>query len=303
MLTILAGGTGSAKLVRGLSTVIKNFSVICNVGDNIWIHGMYVCPDIDTIVYALANMLDVNRGWGIKHDSFEFNKQLETLGEESWFNIGDKDLATHLLRTKMLRDGKGLVEITQWMCDRFGINAKIIPATEDHLETRIITEDKEMHLQEFWVKNHANGKVKGVRYYGVNKIKPSLYALDAIKSSNMIIIAPGNPISSISPILAIKEIKNLLVKMKNKCVAVSPIIGTNPISGPAAKYMESVNVDVSPYGVAKFYSDVISKFVIHTTDKIYASKIAGLGVRVYDTNIIMKYKNDETRLASYLLGL
>ena len=106
MLTILAGGTGSAKLVRGLSTVIKNFSVICNVGDNIWIHGMYVCPDIDTIVYALANMLDVNRGWGIKHDSFEFNKQLETLGEESWFNIGDKDLATHLLRTKMLRDGK-----------------------------------------------------------------------------------------------------------------------------------------------------------------------------------------------------
>jgi len=303
LITTLAGGTGSAKLVRGLSTVTQDFSVVCNVGDNIWIHGLYVCPDIDTIVYSLANMLDSDRGWGIKHDSFEFNRQLEILGEESWFNIGDKDLATHLVRTKMLRDGKGLFEITQWICNRFGVSTKIIPATESHMETRIVTEAGEMHLQEFWVKNHANGNVKAVTYYGANKTKPTLQALDAIKSSSMIIIAPGNPISSIAPILAIKGIKDLLMKMKNKCVAVSPIVGAQPVSGPAAKYMESVGVEVSPYGVAKFYSDIISKFVIHTSDRRYTSKIEDLGIKVYDTNIIMKDKGDESRLASYLLGL
>jgi LPPG:FO 2-phospho-L-lactate transferase len=303
LITTLAGGTGSAKLVRGLSTVTQDFSVVCNVGDNIWIHGLYVCPDIDTIVYSLANMLDSDRGWGIKHDSFEFNRQLEILGEESWFNIGDKDLATHLVRTKMLRDGKGLFEITQWICNRFGVSTKIIPATESHMETRIVTEAGEMHLQEFWVKNHANGNVKAVTYYGANKTKPTLQALDAIKSSSMIIIAPGNPISSIAPILAIKGIKDLLMKMKNKCVAVSPIVGAQPVSGPAAKYMESVGVEVSPYGVAKFYSDIISKFVMHTSDRRYANKIEDLGIKVYDTNIIMKDKGDESRLASYLLGL
>jgi len=303
LITTLAGGTGSAKLVRGLSTVTQDFSVVCNVGDNIWIHGLYVCPDIDTIVYSLANMLDSDRGWGIKHDSFEFNRQLEILGEESWFNIGDKDLATHLVRTKMLRDGKGLFEITQWICNRFGVSTKIIPATESHMETRIVTEAGEMHLQEFWVKNHANGNVKAVTYYGANKTKPTLQALDAIKSSSMILIAPGNPISSIAPILAIKGIKDLLIKMKNKCVAVSPIVGAQPVSGPAAKYMESVGVEVSPYGVAKFYSDIISKFVIHTSDRRYTSKIEDLGIKVYDTNIIMKDKGDESRLASYLLGL
>lgn len=303
LITALVGGTGSAKLVRGLSTVTQDFAVVCNVGDNIWIHGLYICPDIDTIVYSLANMLDSDRGWGIKHDSFEFNRQLEILGEESWFNIGDKDLATHLVRTKMLRDGKGLFEITQWICNRFGVSTKIIPATESHVETRIVTEAGEMHLQEFWVKNHANGNVKAVTYYGANKTKPTLQALDAIKSSNMIIIAPGNPVSSIAPMLAIKGIKDLLIKMKNRCIAVSPIVGTRPVSGPAAKYMESVGVEVSPYGVAKFYSDIISKFVIHTSDRMYADKIEDLGIKVYDTNIIMKDKGDESRLASYLLGL
>jgi LPPG:FO 2-phospho-L-lactate transferase len=303
LLTILAGGSGSSKLVRGLNTVTEDFAVVCNVGDNIWIHGLYVCPDIDTTVYALANMLDPERGWGIKHDSFEFNRQLGTLGEESWFNIGDKDLATHLVRTKMLRDGKGLFEITRWICDRFGVGIPVIPVTENHVETRIVTEEGEMHLQEFWVKNRANGQVKNVTYYGANKTKPTPQAVDALKSSKMIIIAPGNPISSIAPILAIKGMKDILVKLKNRCVAVSPIIGTEPVSGPAAKYMESVGVEVSPYGVAKYYSDVISKFVIHTSDKRYASEIEELDIKVYDTNIIMKDKDDEGRLASYLIGL
>ncbi|MFQ5940404.1 MAG: 2-phospho-L-lactate transferase [Nitrososphaerales archaeon] len=303
LITILAGGTGSAKLVRGVSTVTKDFSVICNVGDNIWIHGLYVCPDVDTIVYVLADILDSDRGWGIKHDSFEFNKQLKILGEESWFNIGDKDLATHLVRTKMRREGKGLFEIMKYVCDKIGVTANIIPVTETHVETRVVTEEGEMHLQQFWVKNHAKGKVKDVRYHGANRAKPTLQAIDAIKSSNMIIIAPGNPISSIAPMIAIKGIKDILTKLKGKCVAVSPIIGSKPVSGPAEKYMEAVGVEVSPYGVAKFYSDFVSKFVMQRSDRSYARKIEDLGMKAYDTNIIMKDKEDESRLASYLIGL
>lgn len=303
LITILAGGTGSAKLVRGLSTMTEDFSVICNVGDNIWIHGLYICPDIDTVVYTLANILDSDRGWGVKHDTFECNRQLETLGGESWFNIGDKDLATHLVRTKMLRDGRSLFEITQWISNRLGVKAKIIPATENHVETRIVTDEGEMHLQEFWVKNHANGNVKDVKYFGAKKTRPTLDAVDAIKLSKMIIIAPGNPISSIAPMLAIKGIKDNLTKLKDKCVAISPILGTKPISGPAAKYMESVGVEVSPYGVAKFYSEVISNFVVHTSDTKYSSMIEELGIKVHDTNIIMKDQKDERRLGSYLLGL
>lgn len=303
MLTILAGGSGSVKLVRGLSSVTKDFAVVCNVGDNIWLHGLYICPDIDTIVYGLSNMLDLERGWGVKQDSFEFLRQLELLGEESWFKIGDKDLAVHLLRSKMLKAGKSLLEITQWICSRFGVSTKIIPATDNHLETRIVTEEGEMHLQEFWIKRNANGKVKDVIYSGANKARPTLEALDAIKSSSMIIFAPANPVSSIGPILAIKGIRDALTKVKNKCIAISPVIGNKPISGPAAKYMQALGIEVSPYGVAKFYSDVISRFLIHTSDGQFASKIEDLGIKVYDTNIIMKDRKDESRLASYLLGL
>ncbi|MEM2759553.1 MAG: 2-phospho-L-lactate transferase [Nitrososphaerales archaeon] len=303
MITVLAGGTGSAKLVRGFNTQEKELAVICNVGDNIWLHGLYICPDIDTVVYALAGMLDLKKGWGIKHDSFEFIRQLEILGEESWFNIGDKDLATHLVRTKMLKEGKGLYEITQWMCSRFGVYAKIIPVTESHVETRIGTEEEEMHLQEFWVKRRATGKIRKITYHGASKTKPIPEAMEAIRSSSMVVIAPGNPITSIAPILAIKGMSEFLTRMRKKCVAVSPIVGNKPVSGPAAKYMESAGVEVSPYGVAKFYSDIISKFIIHTSDKQYAAKIEGLGIKTYDTNIIMNDASDEARLASYILRL
>ena len=303
MITILAGGTGSVKLVRGLGSVTKDLAVVCNVGDNIWLHGLYICPDIDTIVYGLANMLDIERGWGVRHDSFEFLRHLELLGGESWFRIGDKDLAMHLIRTKMLEDGKSLFDITQWICSRFGVNTKVIPVTDNHMETRVVTEHGDMHLQEFWIKHSADMEVKGIVYSGADKVRPTLQALDAIKSSSMVTIAPANPITSIAPMLAIKGIRDTLAKVKNKCVAISPIIGNKPISGPAAKYMRAFGIEVSPYGVAKFYSDVISRFIIHTSDQQYASRIEDLGMKVYYTNIIMKDKKDESRLASYLLGL
>lgn len=303
LITILSGGTGSVKLVRGLSSITKDFVVVCNVGDNIWLHGLYICPDIDTIVYGLANMLDIERGWGVRHDSFEFIRQMEFLGEESWFKIGDRDLATHLVRTKMLKEGKSLFDVTQWMCSKYGVDAKVIPVTEQHTETKIVTEHGDMHLQEFWVKHNARMEVKDIIYSGTNKAKPSTQALDAIKSSSMIIIAPANPVTSIGPMLAIKGVRDALEKVKNKCLAISPVIGNKAFSGPAAKYMQALGIEVSPYGVASFYSDIVSRFVIDSSDQQYASKIEGLGIKVNHTNIVMKNMKDETRLASYLLGM
>jgi len=303
LITILAGGTGSVKLVRGLGLVTKDLAVVCNVGDNIWLHGLYICPDIDTIVYGLANMLDIEKGWGVRHDSFEFLRHLELLGGESWFRIGDKDLAMHLIRTKMLKDGKSLFDVTQWICSRFGVNTKVIPVTDNHMETRVVTEHGDMHLQEFWVKHNAGMEVKNIVYAGANKARPTLQALDAIKSSSMVIIAPANPVTSVAPMLAIKGIRDTLAKVKNKCVAISPIIGNKPISGPAPKYMRALDIEVSPYGVASFYSNIISRFIIHSSDQQYTSKIEDLGMKVHHTNIIMRDKKDESRLASYLLGL
>ncbi|MGH9933900.1 MAG: 2-phospho-L-lactate transferase [Nitrososphaerales archaeon] len=303
MITILSGGTGSVKLVRGLSAVTKDFVVVCNIGDNIWLHGLYICPDIDTIVYGLANMLDIERGWGVSHDSFEFIRQMELLGEESWFRIGDRDLATHLVRTRMLKEGKSLIDVTQWMCNKYGISAKVIPVTEQYTETKVVTEEGDMHLQEFWVKHNARMQVKDIIYSGANKAKPSVEALDAIRSSSMIIIAPANPVTSIGPMLAIRGVKEALEKARNKCVAISPIIGNKPISGPAAKYMQALGIEVSPYGVASFYSDIISRIIIDSSDQQYARKIEALGINVNHTNIMMNDMKDESRLASYLLGM
>ena len=155
MITILAGGSGSVKLVRGLASHESNINVITNVGDNYWLYGMYICPDLDTITYGLADLLDHDKGWGIKKDTFGFLRQMEIFGEEeTWFRIGDRDTATHLTRTNMLKNGKSLSDITKWMCEKLAIETKIIPVTDNPIETRIITNKGEMHLQEFWVVKH-----------------------------------------------------------------------------------------------------------------------------------------------------
>ena len=164
MITVLAGGTGSVKLVRGLAAQENDVCVISNVGDNYWVYGMYVCPDIDTMVYGLADLLDSKRSWGIKNDSFNFLRQMEVFGEETWFRMGDRDAATNLMRTNMLKDGKNLGFITDWLCKKFAVGTKIIPMTDNNVETRITTPKGEMHLQEFWVKHRGKEKVQGVIY-------------------------------------------------------------------------------------------------------------------------------------------
>jgi LPPG:FO 2-phospho-L-lactate transferase len=301
LITVLAGGTGSIKLIRGLASQIRDLAVISNVGDNIWLHGLYICPDIDTVIYGLSDLLDEQRGWGIKNDSFGFIRQMEMLGEETWFKIGDRDLATHLLRTNMLKNGKSLSEITDWMRNKYAISTKIIPATDNPVETKIITDKGEMHIQEFWVKNTGEPNVIGIRYDGASRSRSNPEVTHAIKRSKLIIVAPANPITSIGPILAIKGLKKDLIAEKKKIVAISPLIGDKAISGPAVKYMQALKMQNSPVGVAEYYSEFVSKFVISRSDSNLSWKIHRFDMKVYETDIMMKDIDDEARLASYLI--
>ena len=301
MITVLAGGTGSVKLVRGLALQTTDLKVISNVGDNIWLHGLYVCPDIDTIIYGLADMLDKRQGWGVKNDSFGFLHQMEMLGEEMWFKIGDRDLATHLLRTNMLKNGKNLSEITHWMRSRYAIAPKIIPATDNPMETKVVTDRGEMHIQEFWVKYGGEPNVLNIVYSGADRSRVNPRAIDALKRSKIIVIAPANPITSIGPILAIKGIRKELIAQKKKIIAVSPMIGNEAVSGPAAKYMRAMDLQNSPIGVAKYYSDFVSKLIISASDWRLSTEINRLDIKAYETDIIMRNADDETRVALYLL--
>ena len=301
MITILAGGSGSVKMVRGFASQRTDINVVTNVGDNYWLYGMYICPDIDTITYGLADLLDHDKGWGIKKDTFGFLRQMEIFGEETWFRIGDRDTATHLTRTNMLKNGKSLSHITKWMCEKLSIEIKIIPVTDNTIETRIITDRGDLHLQEFWVKHRGLDEVKGIEYQGAEKVRPNPDAMNAIHDSSLIVIAPGNPLTSIGPMLAIKGIRKELSKKKNKVVAISPIIGNSAISGPTGKYMEAAGIEVSALGVAKMYADVCSNIIIDTKDHALTKKIESLNINVHESKIKMTTKQSEDALAASIL--
>jgi LPPG:FO 2-phospho-L-lactate transferase len=302
LITVLAGGTGSVKLVRGLARLAKDMTVISNVGDNIWLYGLYVCPDIDTIIYGLADLLDVERGWGIRGDSFECLTQLKKLGAPAWFSLGDRDLATHLLRTKMIKSGKSLSEVTEFMRDRYSVAARVIPATDSEVTTKVMTGRGEMHLQEFWVKQRGAPKVTGIRYDGADGAAANHEAIDAIRRSDAVIIAPANPVSSIGPIVALADLRKELTQNRSKVVAVSPLIGEKAVSGPAVKYMKALGLESSPVGVARFYSDFAGTFVISKGDHHLAPRIESLDMHVYETNITIKSRQDEIKLGRRVLS-
>ena len=301
MITILAGGTGSVKMVRGMTSQRGDITVVSNVGDNYWLYGMYVCPDIDTVIYGLADLLDYDRGWGIKKDTFNFLRQMEVFGEETWFRIGDRDTATHLVRTNMLKEGKNLSDITRWMCKKFAVGARVVPATDSIVETRISTAKGEMHLQEYWVRYRGRDRVTGIRYVGSEKARPNPEAINAIHDSDLVVIAPGNPLTSIGPMLHMKGLAKELSRAKKKVVAVSPIIGSEAVSGPAAKYMEAAGMEPSAAGVASMYGDICSNIVIDTKDRKLSGRIGEMGMNVYDAKILMKTKASESALASFIL--
>ncbi|HMA81957.1 MAG TPA: 2-phospho-L-lactate transferase, partial [Candidatus Binatia bacterium] len=300
----LTGGTGGAKLVEGLAAVIdpSELTIVCNTGDDCVFHGLHISPDIDTIAYTLAGLSDTEKGWGVKGDTFVVLEQLRRLGNDAWFNLGDKDLATHITRTRLLNEGRKLSEVTEQLRRRIGIPAQILPMSDERVETRVETPEGEISFQEFFVKEHWAPDVLGVRFVGAEQSHPAPGVLDAIERADAIIVCPSNPITSIGPILAVPGIRAALQDSRTRVVGVSPIIGSTAISGPAHKLMAAAGWEVSPLGVARGYGDFLDALLIAEADAGLSVQIRELQINPVCVDIRMPTAGDKQRLARQVLA-
>jgi LPPG:FO 2-phospho-L-lactate transferase len=303
LITALAGGVGAARFLSGLTKIVKqeDLTIIVNTGDDIDLLGLHISPDLDTIVYTLAGVVDEVKGWGIRGDTFQFLDALKKLGLETWFAIGDRDLATHVFRTALLKQGKKLSDITAALTDAFRVAAKIIPMTDDSFETRIVTERGTVHFQEYLVKRQAQDKVLGVEFVGAENAKPAAGVVEAVQNSDLVVVCPSNPIVSIGTILSVKGVRNALQRSKARKVAVSPIVAGEAIKGPAAQLLRGLGLEVSAYSVAKLYGDFLDVFIIDKADLVEKERIEKLGVKVKVTNTIMRTLDDKVNLARVVL--
>jgi LPPG:FO 2-phospho-L-lactate transferase len=305
MIVALTGGTGGAKLVQGLAAQIDpaELTIICNTADDAIFHGLHVSPDIDTIVYTMAGVNDDQKGWGVAGESFVVLEQLRSLGEEAWFKLGDKDLATHILRTHLLRQGHTLSEVTQRIRTALGVKSEILPMSDDPIQTRIVTPAGEISFQEYFVRHRWAPEVKQVFFAGIDRSKPAPRVLEAIRNAAAIIICPSNPITSIGPILAVPGVRQALVEYDGRVVGVSPIVAGTAISGPAHTLMRVKDLEASAKGVAKGYADVLDVLVIATEDRELQADIETIGVETVPANIRMNSLADKHRLAREVLAL
>lgn len=305
MLVVLTGGTGGAKLIEGLAaeTDPAKLAIVCNTGDDAIFHGLYVSPDIDTITYTLAGLIDAAKGWGIKDDTFAVLEQLRGLGNDAWFSLGDKDLATHITRTELLNKRLKLSEVTDRMRRQLGVKSKILPMTDERVETRVQTFQGEISFQEFFVKERWARDVSSVRFVGAELAKPAPGVLESIQSAEAIIICPSNPITSIGPILAVPGIRDALQQSGAPVVGVSPIIGSAAISGPAHKLMVASGFEASAIGVARCYKGFLDTLVIANEDCASGQLIEALKVAPVCADIRMEGLADKRRLAREVLAL
>jgi LPPG:FO 2-phospho-L-lactate transferase len=299
----LAGGVGAAKLLRGLVEVLspRDLVIVGNIGDDIELYGLHISPDLDIIMYTLAGIVDEAKGWGIVGDTFHCLEMLGRLGFETWFKLGDRDLAIHIARTKMLRDGMGLSQATAKLCKMLGVEANLIPASDDPVRTKVQSGQLLLDFQEYFVKRGTMDTVTNVFFEGAEKAKPAPGVIEAIKEAERIIICPSNPILSIAPILSISAIRKALETSEATIVGVSPIVGGRAIKGPADRIMASMGFEVSPYGVAKFYGNLLKHLVIDEVDLEHEKSIQKIGVRVTVTNTLMKSVGDAISLARVVM--
>jgi LPPG:FO 2-phospho-L-lactate transferase len=303
LITALAGGVGAAKFLTGLTKIVReeDLNIIVNTGDDIELHGLHISPDLDIVTYTLAGIVDEEKGWGIRGDTFQCLEALKKLGQETWFALGDRDLATHVFRSARLKKGKSLSEVAAEISRALGLKMAILPMTNDPFETRIITPRGAVHFEEYMVKNEAKDEVCGVEFVGANCAKPVEGVIDALLDSELIVVCPSNPIVSIGTILAVNGFRDALLKTKARKVAVSPIIAGAPVKGPADKLLKGLGLEVSAYSVAKFYADFLDVFVIDVADAMEKRRIEELGLEVKVTNTIMRSLSDKVSLAKAVL--
>ncbi|MCL4430390.1 MAG: 2-phospho-L-lactate transferase [Chloroflexi bacterium] len=300
----MAGGVGAARFLTGLTRLVKaeELSVIVNTGDDIELFGLHISPDVDIVAYTLAGIVDEEKGWGIKGDTFLCLEMLKKHGQDTWFGLGDRDLATHLYRTDRLKQGATLSQITEEVCDILGLKVKILPMSNDKFETRVTTIDGSMHFEEYFVKKQAKDEVLGVEFVGAATAKPSPGVLEAILDAEVVVVCPSNPIVSISTILAVDGVRDALRRTNARVIGVSPIVAGLPIKGPADKMLRGLGLEVSAFGVAKLYSDFLDTFVLDVADASQKERIEKLGVEVKVTNTIMNSFERKVELARVVLG-
>ncbi len=302
-ITALAGGVGAARFLTGLVKLVReeDLSVIVNTGDDIEMFGLHISPDLDIVMYTLAGLVDEEKGWGWKDDTFQCLQTFKQYGLETWFNLGDKDLATHIYRTQLLRESFTLSQVTVQLYRALGLKLRIYPMTNDKFETRVKTSAGSIHFEEYFVKNQAKDEVLGVEFAGASSAKASAGVLDALYGADLVVVCPSNPIVSIGTILAVNGVRDALRRTNARVVAVSPIVAGAPIKGPADKLLRGLGSEVSAFGVAKLYSDFLDSFVIDNADAAMKGRIEQLGIRVKVTNTIMRSFEDKVELARAVL--
>lgn len=305
MLVVLTGGTGGAKLIHGLSLEIspEELCIVCNTGDDFVLHGLHISPDLDTIAYTLGGVADTEKGWGIQGDTFAALEWLEKYGGESWFKLGDRDLATHITRSRLLREGLTLAQVTERIGKSLGLKDALLPMSNDPVETKIQTPAGEISFQEYFVKRRWEVEVSGVSYAGAEASCPAPGVLDAIRAARGVIVCPSNPVTSIGPILAVPGIREALRETKAAVLAISPIIAGRPVSGPADRLMAAAGMEISSFGVAKAYADFVDLFALAPEDKNWRTRIEALGVKTMEKTIRMNSLDDKRNLARELLAL
>lgn len=286
----LAGGVGAARFLDGLLAVTtpERVVIVGNTGDDFELHGLHISPDLDTVAYTLAGIADPDRGWGIRGDTHECLRSLGRYGRPTWFQLGDRDLATHLYRTELLRQGMGLSEVTARICERLGVPARLLPATDARLRTRVDTPEGRLDFQVYFVERRTEPEVTGVFFDGAETARPAPGVLEAIAAASSVILCPSNPLISIGPILSVPGIREALRTTPARVAAVSPIIGGKALKGPADRMMHGMGLDPSAVTVAHLYRDILDVFVMDDADRACAPAVEALGMRAVVTQTVMR---------------
>ena len=297
--TVLAGGIGAARFLEGLVRVVAadTVTVIGNTADDLELHGLTVCPDLDTVTYTLAGLADPERGWGLKNESFHALNALRRFSEKTWFQLGDRDLATHIFRTSLLRQGFTLSEATGRVSRALGVESTILPMSDQPVRTWLETDAGRLDFQTYFVKNGAKPVVRAVEFVGADQAAPASGVLEAITQADAVIVAPSNPIISVGPILSVPGIREALRKTAVPVLAVSPIVGGRAVKGPAAAMMTSLGHDASALAVAGLYKDFLDVFVLDEADRESSVAVEELGMRAVVCPTLMTGMPEKEALA------
>jgi LPPG:FO 2-phospho-L-lactate transferase len=299
VIVALAGGTGGSKMVHGLALAggQRDLTAIVNTGDDGEFFGLLVCPDLDINLYCLAGVV-ADRGWGYADDTFRCLEGLATYGRPAWFGLGDRDMATHIHRTLMMRDGARLSDVVDDLRGRLGVEARVLPMTDDPVRTIITTPTGELRFQEYLVRDGAREEIESIRIEGLDRAAPAPGVIEAIGSADLIVIAPSSPIVSIGTILGVPGVRDALAARRDRVIGVSPIVGGVPVEGPAHRFLRGAGyTECSARQMAEIYADVCARFVIHESDAAEAAGIEALGVRPVLADILMPDRPSRERLA------